>query len=192
MNANEPDGSNPRPLRRRPLFWWPFTLLGMTLALMLFAHRVSAGHGPSRGGAEAWRHHTDRMLDHLLAELEASDEQAEQIRAIADDARALFASQHDQRIEDLAALRAAVAAEPLDREALEMLRREHVARTQALSEAWTTQLADALEVLTPEQRERLITRIDAFRAHRHHHRFGHGRFLPGAPHAADASPANGS
>lgn len=193
MNEHEPDGSNARPFRGRPLFWWPFTLLGMTLALLLFAQRVSADpHGPPRGDAEAWRQATDRMLDHLLAEIEASEEQAEQIRAIADEASALFASQHAQRIDDRAALRAAVAADPLDREALEMLRREHVARSQALSETLTAHFADALEVLTPEQRRRLVARIDGFRAHRFHGPFGRGRFGPGPARDADASAADGS
>ncbi len=198
MNEHERDGSNVRPFLRRPLFWWPFTLLGMTLALMLFAHRVSAGHGPPRGGAETWHHPTDRILDHLLAELDASDAQAERIRAIGEEARALFESQHEQRIDDLAALRAAVTAEPVDRDALEMLRQEHLARAQALSETMTAHLADALEVLDPEQRQQLIARIETFRAHRRHGPFGpirqggHGGPWHGSPRDGDAQTANGS
>lgn len=205
MNAQEPADRDRLPWLRRPLFWWPVTLFTLTTALMLVADRVSAWHRPPDADEHAWRRHADRMLDHLLAELEATDDQSERIRAIGEETFTLLSTAHAEHEADADALRAAVSGEIVDRAALETLRRVHLERAEVLSEAVAARFADALEVLTPDQRRLLLARVDEFRAdhrdhggpfgrHRHHGHRGrwHERREPADRSDAGASAANGA
>lgn len=182
MEANDPSQTPLRAHGRRPLFWWPFTLIALTTALLFVAGRVSAWRGADGDEEGRFRRHAERMLDRALDEVDATDAQATQVRAIGDDIFELLATAHAERQGDADALRAALTAEQVDRAALEAIRSAHVARADALSADVATRLADALEVLTPEQRQRLIDRADEFRAHRrdhHGHRWGkHGAESP--------------
>ena len=45
MKADEPSVTPTPANGRRPLFWWPFTLIALTTALLLVAGRVSAWRG---------------------------------------------------------------------------------------------------------------------------------------------------
>lgn len=174
MEANEPSATPERARGRRPLFWWPFTLIALTMALLLVAGRVSAWRGSHGEHEGAFRRHAERMLDRALDEIDATDAQSAQIRAIGDEIFARLATAHADRRSDGDALRAALSADQLDRTALEAIRSAHLARADALSADVATRLADALEVLTPEQRQRLIARADEFRAHRRNHHGHHG------------------
>lgn len=169
MTEQESAEPTERARRRRPLFWWPITLIALTTVLLLVADRVSAWHRTPEDDGGVWRRHADRVLGRVLDELEATDEQAAQIRAIADETFAQLAAVRVDRATDAEALRAAISAEPLDRDALEVLRRRHVEQAEALSSTLTPRLADALEVLTPDQRQHLIAHVDEFRAHHRDH-----------------------
>jgi Spy/CpxP family protein refolding chaperone len=176
MKADDSSGIPTRASGARPLFWWPFTLIALTTVLLLVAGRVSAWRGSDGDEDGAFRRHAERMLDRALDEVDATDEQATEIRAIGDEIFELVATAHADRQSDGDALRAALSAEPLDRAALEAIRSAHVARAGTLSADIATRLADALEVLTPDQRQRLIARADEFRAH---HRDHHAHRDPG-------------
>lgn len=168
----ESTNAEPRPERaatRRPLFWWPLTLFALTVTMLFVAGRVSAWYGGDDDPAGRWRAHADRMLDRILSEVDASEDQATRIRAIADETLELVAASHAEGREDADALRTLITANPPDRAALEAFRSEHLARADALSEAVVTQLARVLEVLTPEQRQKLVDRFDEHRAHRRDH-----------------------
>ena len=152
---------------RRPLFWWPLTLFTLTVTMFFVAGQVSAWYGGGGDPAGRWRAHADRMLDRILSEVDASEDQANRIRGIADETLELVTASHAEGREDADALRALITADPPDRAALEAFRSEHLARADALSEAVVTQLARVLEVLTPEQRQKLVDRFDEHRAHHH-------------------------
>lgn len=158
---------------RRPLFWWPITLFTLTLAMLFVASRGSAWHRTDAEPGDRWRAHAARMLDRLLADIDASEEQAARIRAIADETLELVAAAHSDGRDDGETLRALITADPPDRAALEALRSEHLARADALSEAVIAKLSELLEVLTPEQRQQLAEKLDEHRAH--HHRPHAGR-----------------
>lgn len=177
MKANEPSDTPTRASSRRTLFWWPFTLIALTTALLLVSNRVSAWHGSDGDDASAFRRHAERMLDRALDEVDATDAQTTQIQSIGSEIFELVATAHADGRNDGDALREALSAEQVDRAALEAIRSAHVERADALSEAIATRLADALEVLTPDQRQQLIARADEFRAH---HRDHHGHHDPGA------------
>ncbi len=191
---------------RRPLFWWPITLFTLTLAMLFVAGRVSAWHGTDAKPGDRWRAHAARMLDRMISDIDASEEQAARIRAIADETLELVAASHASHGEagdDGETLRALITADPPDRAALEALRSEHLARADALSEAVVAKLVEVLEVLTPEQRQQLAEKLDEHRAHHHgphagrHGGPGHHGFFehlrssgPRAPH--DDAPRDAS
>lgn len=104
------------------------------------AHMGFAGHGIGR----------------VLDEIDATDEQADKIFDILDEARGevrpLMREFRDTR-EDLAEL---LAAETIDRQAAETLRAERVASLDQASKTMTEALLNAADVLTPEQRAELV------------------------------------
>lgn len=177
MSQDDSTSNREKSFNRRPLFWWPFTLIALTTALLLVANRVSAWHGSDGDDASAFRRHAERMLERALDEVDATDAQTTRIQSIGSEIFELVATAHTDGRNDGDALREALSAEQVDRAALEAIRSAHVERADALSEAIATRLADALEVLTPDQRQRLIARADEFRAH---HRDHHGHHDPGA------------
>jgi Spy/CpxP family protein refolding chaperone len=128
MYANDASETPTHATGRRPIFWWPFTLIALTTALLFVAGRVSAWRGTDGEHAGAFRRHAERMLDRALDEVDATDEQALEIRAIGDEIFDRLATTHAERRSDGDALRAALSAEQLDRAALEAIRSAHVAR----------------------------------------------------------------
>jgi Spy/CpxP family protein refolding chaperone len=116
------------------------------------------GHGPHALGEEDIRF----TVTWVLREADASDEQVAAVTAIATRAAADLTALHDVHRARRDAFTAALVA--ADRGALEALRAEEVGTLQSASQRLVTALADAAEVLTPEQRQRLAD------AHAAHHR----------------------
>ena len=130
--------------------------------------RGGFGHDPDRFDEEHLRFGASWILDRV----DASDEQIDAVVAIASAA-----------IEDLHALRAdheaahaafeAALLEPeVDRESIEALRVETLAKLDAASARLATAIADAAEVLTTDQRSELAALHDELRRHRHGRRHG--------------------
>jgi len=93
-----------------------------------------------------------RMLDRI----DATSEQEDKLDAIFDqlrkDVRPVARSMRDSR-EDVARI---LGAETIDRAAAEKLRSERIAEIDQASQKVTAALLDAAEVLTPEQRAKLV------------------------------------
>ena len=113
-------------------------------------HGKRGHHGPVDPATAA--RHIDRMVEHLLAD--GTPQQKARLKEIALAAhadlapeRAKFREVH-KRVHDL------LTQPTVDRVALEQLRSEQMARMDAISKRITTAVADAAEVLTPEQRLR--------------------------------------
>lgn len=159
---------------RKLLYAWPLTLAGLTFVLLLVAGRVSAWHGGAEDPSEAWRHHAERVLDRILADLEATDEQASAIRSIVEAATNELRDAHAARASDADSWRSLATADTIDRGALEALRVAHLGDADALSAIASRALADVLDVLTTEQRRQLVAGIDEHHAHHGHHA-RHGR-----------------
>ncbi|HZE59803.1 MAG TPA: Spy/CpxP family protein refolding chaperone [Burkholderiales bacterium] len=123
-------------------------------------HRCGYAAGPLDPAAVD--QHLDRALKHLYVEIDATDEQKQRLEPIV-----------KQAVKDLlpvrekahAARKQAVellAAERIDRGAIETLRAEQLQLAEQASKRFTQALADVAEVLTPVQRKQIAERMESF------------------------------
>lgn len=123
--------------------------------------RVGAMMGPM-DAAEA-EERAGRMARHLAVEIDASGDQTDKLTAIAKstakDLLPLREKVREARKQGLDLIGAA----SLDRSAIEKLRADQMANMEAVSKRLAQALADAGEVMTPEQRKQLAERIQTMR-----------------------------
>jgi Spy/CpxP family protein refolding chaperone len=150
------------------------TLLGGLAAGVGFkalAHggwRRGAMHGPIDPAELEQR--LDRMLKHLYVEIDATEEQKQKLEPIvkqaAKDLAPMRESLHAGRREAIELL----TQDRIDAAAIEALRAKQIGLADQASQRLTRALADAAEVLTPEQRKGLAAHF----ARRHYRHWGHG------------------
>jgi len=129
---------------------------------------MMGGADPAKAARKA-----GRMAERFARRIDATGDQQAKLVAIAEaaakDVAALRQQVRDARVEGMKLLGAA----QVDRTQIEKLRTEQVANMDAISKRMTTALADAAEVLTPEQRQKVAERMDE-RRQRGRWGFGHG------------------
>ena len=128
---------------------------------------MRAAHDPAKMEA-----HIDRMVRHLATKLDATADQQEKLAVIAKAAMRDLAPLHAKKREIRQRGIALLAAPQVDRAALEQVRAEQIALTDMLSKRLTQALADASEVLTPPQRQKLAEHLQKFGERFHRHGFG--------------------
>jgi Spy/CpxP family protein refolding chaperone len=101
-----------------------------------------------------------RMVRHFAVETDASPEQQDKLTTIVkgaiSDLAPLRAQMRAQREEGLRLLR----ADHVDRDAVERLRAEQMRLADGMSRRVSTALADAADVLTPQQRQKIAGRLE--------------------------------
>jgi len=123
-------------------------------------HRCRHAAGPLDPAAVD--QHIDRALKHLYVEIDATEEQKQRLEPIV-----------KQAVKDLLPLRDKaratrkqavdlLAADTIDRGAIEALRAEKLELAEQASKRFTQALADVAEVLTPAQRKQLAQRMERF------------------------------
>ena len=156
----------PVPLRRgrfrRALFIVAIVLAaGFTGAVATQA--MNGGFGPpwhGRGFMGAMEpgfieHRADRMVRHLAIEIDASAEQQDKLRAVMQAAVRDLMPMREKAWTARREARRLLTQSTIDRDAIEKFRAEQVALADAFSKRVAQALADAAEVLTPEQRRRV-------------------------------------
>jgi len=121
-----------------------------------FGHSRGFGHGDHGGGGHHGPKHLRFGIEWALGEVDATDEQVDQIVAIAEAATADLHGLRDEHEAQREALVAAISADEVDRDALEQLRAEGIELADGASVRLVTAIADAAAILTPEQRRSLI------------------------------------
>lgn len=110
----------------------------------------------------------DRIAGWIVEDLDGTPEQQAKLAAIAKAAAKDLAPLHDELVAGKQEAVAILTAEKVDRAALEAHRVRHVQLMEEASERLVAAVADAADVLTPEQRTKAAARLEAI-----HSRFGH-------------------
>lgn len=143
-------------------------VLGLLLGAFVLPQAIADGprsrgakffhHGPPQTAEEA-RERLDKMVERFLSKLDATDEQATVIRAVADgvaptlwDARERGAKLRERAV-------AAMAGDTVNRDELNAVRAELVKMVDEVSAAMVDELATVAETLTPEQRKKVADRF---------------------------------
>ena len=135
-----------------------------------------AGTALSTGGYSKWRGDGDRFdrfvewkVEDMLDEVDATDDQRNQIHTIVKAAVADLQEARDLKREIGQGLIVAFSKETVDRNELELLRQRKMESFDRMSQRALTALADAAEVLTPAQRQELATEWESHMRHHHRH-----------------------
>lgn len=151
--------------RRRPR-WILMTIAGALVLVMggmtwsAVAYSGKSWHGDKFERFVEWK------IDDMLDEVDATDDQRTQVRAIATAALADMGEFREFKREGREALVDALTQETVDREALEALRQSKLETADRASQRLLAALADAAEVLTPAQRAELAEELASRDWHR--------------------------
>jgi periplasmic protein CpxP/Spy len=139
---------------------------GMAASTVQFEDGFGPGFGPPFGGVlrsglfdgaiEALvEAHADRMVRHLSIEIDATAEQQDKLRAIVRDAVKDLLPMREKLMAARATARELLTQQTIDRAAIEKFRADQIAFHDAASKRLVQAVADAAEVLTPEQRRKI-------------------------------------
>ena len=107
-----------------------------------------------------------RVVKHLAVEIDATSEQQTKlvtlIKSVAEDLLPMREKMKESREQALKLL----TAPTIDRGAIETMRLAKLAEADTISKNLATAIADAAEILTPEQRKTVAERIETFRSMR--------------------------
>lgn len=179
MNENTPivpetPASAPTKRRRRGRTLLLGALFLCAAALLTTGALQAFGLGPFRGGTcghmdpSQVEKKIDRIAGWIVEDLDGTPEQEAKLAAIAKAAAKDLAPLHDELVAGRHEVVAILTAEKVDRAALEAHRVRHVQLMEDASERIVAAVADAADVLTPEQRAKAAARLETF-----HSRFGH-------------------
>jgi Spy/CpxP family protein refolding chaperone len=116
----------------------------------------------------------DRAVRHLAIEIDATAEQQDKLRAIVHDAVKDLLPVREKIMAARATARDLLTRETVDRAALEKFRTDMLSTHDAVSKRLVQAVADAGEVLTPEQRRKIADMVAAHRGHWGGGPWGHG------------------
>jgi protein CpxP len=103
--------------------------------------------------------HADRMIRHVSIEIDATAEQQDKLRAIVRGAVKDLLPVREKVLAARTTARELLTQQTIDRGAIEKLRADQIAIHDAASKRLVQAVADAAEVLTPEQRGKLSTML---------------------------------
>lgn len=145
--------------------------------------QTHSGGGPGARNldpAKMQAHSNDR-IKRMLGQVGASDQQISQVQGIWSAAMTDLAAMRKERVTGRQAISELLARSTIDRRALEDLRKQQQTLADRSSQRFTQAMADAAEVLDPQQRAKLAemmkSRRDGMRGGRHGGGFGHSGLM---------------
>src|SRR6267378_8419846 len=123
-------------------------------------HRCGYAAGPLDPAAVD--QHLDRALKHLYVEIDATDEQKQRLEPIVKQAVKDLLPVREKALNARKQAVGLLAADHIDRGAIESLRAEQIQLAEQASKRLTQALADVAEALTPAQRKQIAERMESF------------------------------
>lgn len=174
---NQPDPQVPTPAdpqqpgRRKNMRRWTLAGIGAAVAGVFAFHSLSHAHGGPGCGPGFGRHGMHGKMDPdsmakfidwrvsaMLSKVDATPEQKNKVAGIVKTAAKDLMPLREQHHAARAKVTELLTAPTIDRAALEKVRADELQLAETLSRRVTTALADAADVLTPEQRNKLAAR----------------------------------
>jgi Spy/CpxP family protein refolding chaperone len=131
------------------------TAFGNNIAAAGFRHWAGGQHHRGPMDPAQAKEHAEHMVGHLAWAIDATPEQKKQLTVIATGMVNDLLPVHDRMHAAKGRIVALLRQPKTDRAALESLRAEHLAMADDVSKRITQGLADAADVLTPQQRAKL-------------------------------------
>jgi periplasmic protein CpxP/Spy len=161
--------------RRR--FFGGLALGGLLGTLVTSSFALWANEGPEGSHGRGWcrGHHAgaltpeqrseraQAMTDRMLNKLDATPEQRTRIKAIVQDAMRDLSQAREEHVKNRQAFVEALKQPTVDREALKQIRRAELGLAESASDRMVNAIADAADVLTPEQRGKLAQMAERWR-----------------------------
>lgn len=138
--------------------------LGTAVGFRAFAHGRHGMAGPMNPAM--FEQHLDRMLRHVYAEIDATEEQKRRLEPILKDAARELAPLHEKFHAGRKQAIELLTQERIDAAAVESLRAEQLRLVEDGSRRISRALTEAAEVLTPAQRRDLAVRLERRRRQR--------------------------
>ncbi|HTS52301.1 MAG TPA: Spy/CpxP family protein refolding chaperone [Burkholderiales bacterium] len=121
------------------------------------------GHKRSAMTPEERAARADFATQWVLSRVDATEEQKRRVQAIVQDAIKDLSQVREQHMKNRRAFMDALSQPTVDRAALQQLRQSEMQLAESASERFVTAIADAADVLTPEQRGKLVEMANQFR-----------------------------
>ena len=180
QNPKTPEVQPPAKKGGRRKFFGGLALGGLLGALTATSFNVwsQAQGGPEGGGhgRGCWGHkrmsamtpeersaRADFATQWVLSRVDATEEQKKRIQAIVQDAIKDLSQVRDQHMKNREAFMGALSQPTVDRAALQQIRQSEMQLAESASDRFVTAIADAADVLTPEQRGKLVEMAGQFR-----------------------------
>jgi len=178
---NKQDSKTPEilpPTRKgeRRKFFGGLALGGLLGALAATSFNVWSQGAPDGGpGRGCWGHkrmsmtpedraaRADFATQWVLSRVDATPEQKTRIQAIVQDAIKDLSQVREQHMKNRQAFMDALSQPTVDRAALQQIRQSEMQLAESASDRFVTAIADAADVLTPEQRGKLVEMANQFR-----------------------------
>lgn len=138
----------------------------------LFAAGCASAQGWGHHGRGDWGNNPERaekMVSRLLSKVDATDEQKKKVADIVKSAMGDMKAIREKSRDGRRATAELLSKPTIDRAALEGLRAQQIGLADAASKRLTQALADAADVLTPEQRAKLGDRLKSRMEGHHRH-----------------------
>jgi periplasmic protein CpxP/Spy len=123
-----------------------------------WGHKRMSAVTPEQRAARA-----DFATDWVLSRVDASEEQKVRIKAIVQDAVKDLGQVREEHLKNRQAFMEALSQPTVDRAALKQIRASEMQLAESASDRFVTAIADAADVLTPEQRGKLVEMANQFR-----------------------------
>ncbi len=138
----------------------------------LFAAGCASAQGFGHHGRGDWGSNPERaekMVGRMLSRVDATEAQKKKVADIVKTALGDMKAIRDRHRDGRRATAELLSRPTIDRNALEVLRAEQIRLADEASKRMSAALADAAEVLTPEQRAKLAERMKSRMEGRHRH-----------------------